>query len=332
MMRNVKRRHFDRQIARGIVTSIKSSLKEVTKCGHHRSQRATLTEMAIRVSGFKKTLSTPTKLADALQRAAVESERPLQLPSDVKFTVPVKESEVAGSQCFTLNADLQEHPVIIYLTGGAFFERPLKEHWQFLNRLADRTASKVVVPIYPTLPAHTVEDAFAVLKQIYNEVYTQVPVSQVTVMGDSAGAGLAASFCEYLGERGLPQPGHLIMISPWLAIDFTNPQVAAYEEKDVTLNAAGLRQLGAIWAAKLDHRNWQVSPLYGTLSPLRDVTIFVGTEELMYPDAMDFAERLRQQHVPVTTHIGRNLYHIYPVYQSPESEQAVEEIKRVVNS
>ena len=193
-MRNVKRRHFDRQIARGIVTSIKSSLKEVTKCGHHRSQRATLTEMAIRVSGFKKTLSTPTKLADALQRAAVESERPLQLPSDVKFTVPVKESEVAGSQCFTLNADLQEHPVIIYLTGGAFFERPLKEHWQFLNRLADRTASKVVVPIYPTLPAHTVEDAFAMLKQIYNEVYTQVPVSQVTVMGDSAGAGLAARF------------------------------------------------------------------------------------------------------------------------------------------
>ncbi|MDN3537140.1 hypothetical protein QPX96_05185 [Limosilactobacillus fermentum] len=80
MMRNVKRRHFDRQIARGIVTSIKSSLKEVTKCGHHRSQRATLTEMAIRVSGFKKTLSTPTKLADALQRAAVESERPFNYP------------------------------------------------------------------------------------------------------------------------------------------------------------------------------------------------------------------------------------------------------------
>lgn len=66
------------------------------------------------------------------------------------------------------------------------------------------------------------------------------------------------------------------MISPWLDIDLTNPQVADYEEKDVTLNAAGLRQLGAIWAAKLDHRNWQVSPLYGTLSPLRDVTILWG--------------------------------------------------------
>ena len=64
----------------------------------------------------------------------------------------------------------------------------------------------MVVPIYPTLPAHTVEDAFAVLKQIYNEVYTQVPVSQVTVMGDSAGAGLAASFASTWVNGGFRNP------------------------------------------------------------------------------------------------------------------------------
>ncbi len=331
MMRNVKRRYFDGQLARGIVASIKTSLTEATKCGHHRSRQATITEMAIRVSGFKKMLSTPAKLADALQTTAVENEQPLRLPADVKITVPVKEVTIANSQCFILNAGLHERPVIVYLTGGAFFKRPLKEHWSFLDRLVRVTDAEVIVPIYPQLPSYTVDDAYNMLKQLYNDVYTRVPVSRVTMMGDSAGAGLATGFCEYLGERGLPQPGHLILLSPWLDIDLANPQVSDYEEKDVTLNASGLRQLGAMWAGKRDHRDWRVSPLYGTLSPLRDVTIFVGTEEIMYPDAMDFAQRLREQHVPVTTHIGRSLFHIYPVYSSPESTQALKVVQGIVN-
>lgn len=80
------------------------------------------------------------------------------------------------------------------------------------------------------------------------------------------------------------------MILLWLDIDLINFQVVDYEEKDVILNVVGFWQLGVIWVVKLDYCNWQVSLLYGILLFLCDVMIFVGIEELMYLDVMDFVE------------------------------------------
>ena len=145
-------------------------------------------------------------------------------------------------------------------------------------------------------------------------------------MGDSSGAGLAAGFCENLAQQGLPQPGRLVLISPWLDLQLGNPLIKKYAVKDRLLDQEGLRALGKLWAGQTDPRDARLSPLNGPVDQLRNVTIYIGTHEIMYPDAIHFTRRLKAAGVNTNTVIGRGMFHSYPLYPIPESEHVIMEM------
>ena len=64
---------------------------------------------------------------------------------------------------------------------------------------------------------------------------------------------------------------------------------------------------------------------------LRDVTIFVGTREIMYPDANDFVEKLKDAQVPVNYQVSRGMFHIYPLYPIPEAKEAMRIVDQCVH-
>lgn len=319
------------RLVRQLAKSLRGSVREVVTCGHHRSTQASLTELAIEVGGFKQILAEPARLKAALAQARDQAARPVVMPAAAKVTGPVTQFRLAGHQAFVLNAQPSAQAVIIYLAGGAYFQAPLKLHWEFCDRLARATGARVLLAVYPLAPTQTYHAAYAFLDQLYRHVYAQTPVSQITLMGDSAGAGLAAGFCEHLGQSQGPQPGHLVLISPWLDLDLTNAQIPALAQYDVTLAPAGLRQIGQLWAGTTDHRDYHLSPLLGPVANLRQVMIYVGTDELMCPDALAYTERLRAAGVAVTCHLGRQLFHSYPLYPIPEGEQVMQALQQLIN-
>lgn len=322
MVRNGKK---PRSLFAGLAANIGDNLKDLRRCGSHVSSRAAMASVVIQLSGFKRALSDPESLSQLITQCREANSQPYDFPRGTNFDVAVTKKEEAGCEVIVLNDNGDENqPRILYLIGGAYLVRADKQHWQFLDRLAKLSNCRVVVPLYPLLPQHNFADAYHFLMQLYTDAYNQVAVSNITLMGDSAGAGLATGFCEYLGQRGLPQPGRLILISPWLDATMSNKLVSHYVEKDVTLDPAGLRQVGQLWAGKEDPHDYRISPLYGDVSSLRQVMIFTGTHEVMYPDTNDFVRKLRDNHVPVEYHIARGLFHIYPLYDIPEADKALE--------
>lgn len=314
-----------------LTANIGADLRDRGRCGDHVSSRATVASVGIQLSGFKRALADPAKLDALIAQCREENAKSYEFPRGLEFDVAVDKQVVDGCEVVTLNSDgSDDQPRIVYLIGGAYLIRADKSHWQFLNRLAKQSHSRVVVPLYPLLPQQHFEDAYQFMTQLYTDAYNQVPVSDITLMGDSAGAGFATGFCEYLGQRGLPQPGNLILISPWLDATLSNKLVDHYGDKDVTLDPAGLRRLGKLWAGDTDPHDYRISPLNGDVSHLRKVTVFTGTHELMYPDVNDFVRKLRENHVPVDYHIGRGLFHIYPLYDIPESEKVMSMIVKAI--
>ncbi len=329
MVRNGKK---PRSLFAGLAANIGDNLKDLRRCGSHVSSRAAMASVGIQLSGFKRALGDPDSLAKLIAQCREDNSQPYDFPRGTNFDVAVDKKEVAGSEVVILNDNGNDNqPRILYLIGGAYLVRADKQHWQFLNRLAKLTNCRVVVPLYPLLPQHEFADAYHFLMQLYTDAYNQVAVSNITVMGDSAGAGLAAGFCEYLGQRGLPQPGNLVLISPWLDATMSNKLIDHYVEKDVTLDPAGLRHVGEMWAGKVDPHDYRISPLYGDVSSLRRVMIFTGTHEVMYPDTNEFVRKLREHHVPVDYHIARGLFHIYPLYDIPEAEKALKMIATTIH-
>ncbi|WP_267200804.1 alpha/beta hydrolase fold domain-containing protein [Limosilactobacillus kribbianus] len=329
-MEKLIRRHGNGLVAK-LMNNLGGSLRDLRRCGDHRSNKATFIEMGIQLSGFKHALSDSTAFNQLLQTAREANAASYVLPQ-VTFNVKVRQLKHYQIPVYALNERGLEQPVIVYLTGGAYIQAPDKTHWQYLNALAQQTGARVYVPIYSLAPQNNFRAAYQEIAQLYGNLYQRVPASDITLMGDSAGAGLALGFSEYLGQRGLPQPGHLILISPWLDLDLQNPVIDRYEKDDVTLSRMGLRRIADIWAGDVDHRDYRLSPLFGNVDQLRDVYVFAGTKEIMYPDAARLVEKLKTAGIPVHFTIGRGMFHIYPLYPVPEAEKAMQQVKKVVNS
>ena len=149
-------------------------------------------------------------------------------------------------------------------------------------------------------------------------------------MGDSAGGGLSASFCEYLGANDLIQPKHLILISPWVDVSMSG-DYEEYDELDPMLGVDGLREMGEVWAGDLDSKDYKVSPLFGDIKKLPRTTIFVGTHEIFYPDIIKFFNKLKDHGIDVELNIGEDMTHVYPLYPMvPESREALKHIIEVI--
>ncbi|CKN03216.1 PE family protein [Mycobacterium tuberculosis] len=153
------------------------------------------------------------------------------------------------------------HPTGEYMVaihGGAFILPPSIFHWLNYSVTAYQTGATVQVPIYPLVQeggtAGTVVPAMAGL------ISTQIAqhgVSNVSVVGDSAGGNLALAAAQYMVSQGNPVPSSMVLLSPWLDV--------------------GTWQISQAWAGNLAVNDPLVSPLYGSLNGLPPTYVYSGS-------------------------------------------------------
>ncbi len=294
-----------------------------------RSQAATLLAWQLR----KDRYTTEAAFGSYLAEKRAENAAPYALPEDAEFTVSVSEDAAAGMQCFVLSGADEPQTVVFYFPGGSYIDQPRGVHWTFLNRLAEDTGARVVVPIYPKLPDNDAETAYAALTAFYAAYTADCEAGKTVFMGDSAGGGMALSFAMQLRGSGLPEPEKLVLICPWVDVTMENPEIPAYEKKDPALDSAMLAHLGALWAGDLDLTDPVVSPLYGSFEGLGDITLVTSTGELLYPDARRLDEALADAGIGHYTVCPEGMFHVWPLYIGlgvPEAEETYAILAEVV--
>ena len=236
------------------------------------------------------------------------------LPPSAKFTVPVERRMYEDMVFFHLNATDTPEIMLFYFPGGSYTDPPRVVHWQFLNRLAKETDAMVVVPVYPKLPDADAETSYAMLTDFYTDYMDDHHCGKLVFMGDSAGGGLALSFAMQLRDAGLSGPDELILLSPWVDVTMSNPDIPAYDKKDSALDATMLAHLGALWAGDLDPTDPIVSPLYGSFEGLGRITVVYSQSENLYPDITALCAALDDAGADYTTYIERGMFHVWPLY------------------
>ncbi len=151
--------------------------------------------------------------------------------------------------------------------------------------MVHQTGATVQVPIYPLLQeggtAGTVVPAMAGL--ISNQIM-QHGAANVSVIGDSAGGNLALSAVEYMASQGSQVPSSMVLLSPWLDLGMTNPNIAFAQDPLLPFGPA--QQIGKAWAGNLAVTDLMVSPLYGSLSGLPPTYVYAGSQEILAPDVL----------------------------------------------
>lgn len=238
----------------------------------------------------------------------------------------VSSRQVEGFDCYTVTprGGLTTRAVV-YLHGGSYISEIAPQHWSFISRLAD-AGVRVEVPIYGLAPQHSYRDAYPFLIAVYRDLLVEVDVSAVAIAGDSAGGGLALGLAQALTDAGLPQPGRLVLISPWLDLTLSNPELPALAPRDPWLNIDGTVEAGKSWAGGDDPTDPRLSPLNGPLAGLAPMQVYVGTRELCLPDVLALQQQARAAGTTFELTVCEGAVHVYPLTPTPEGRRATRAI------
>ncbi|MBX3204748.1 MAG: alpha/beta hydrolase [Labilithrix sp.] len=265
----------------------------------------------------------------AEERRSADPTPPRSLPS----RCAIAERQVAGARVYTLSprggARSAHH--VIYLHGGCYLFEIDPYHWRFCAALVRTLGCEVTVPIYPLAPEHGVDDALRVATATYRDVATRFEGRRMTLMGDSAGGGMALALAQRLDAEGLPQPKDLVLLAPWVDVAMDNPAIADVEARDPWLARPGLVEAGRMYAKGADARDPRVSPLHGELTKLGALSIFIGTRDLLLPDARLLAARAREAGTATTLFEYEHMVHDFMLVDLlPEAKRAFADIASVL--
>lgn len=219
---------------------------------------------------------------------------------------------------------------VMFLHGGGYINEIVPAHWRFIGEMTRKANVVCVVPIYPLAPRGTAEHVVPKTAELLQMLLEDAGSAKVTVVGNSAGAGLALAACQWLRDRGHRQPDQMVLISPAADASVNRPEQIEIAKRDPIQDIPGIVEAGRLYAGALDVGHPFVSPLNGAFRALAPMTIFAGTRDLLYPDSVDLAARARAVGVPVELHLMRDQPHNYALMPTPEGRRARAIILRAV--
>lgn len=212
--------------------------------------------------------------------------------------------------------------VVVYLHGGAYTNEIVDQQWAFAAALAVRTGVEVHVPIYGLAPHHTASEAVDLVAEVVDGLVAQG--RSVVLLGDSAGGGLALVVAQQASPAVRQRLTGLLLIAPWIDLTMDNPAVDAVEPTDPWLTRAGLHPIAQSWAGDLALDDPLVSPLFGDLTGLPPVEVWVGTRDITLPDCRELGGRMPDG--AFALHVEDGAIHDYPLLPTPEGRAASREI------
>ncbi|MEV0766167.1 alpha/beta hydrolase fold domain-containing protein [Nocardia sp. NPDC050435] len=219
---------------------------------------------------------------------------------------------------------------MLYLPGGAFIHPITRSHWRLIHQLVRRTGAPVVVAAYGLAPDHTPDAAWKLATTLYRTLSeTGTPV---VVMGDSAGGNLALSLTQQWADSGLIPPARVVVISPWLDLTLSNPDIPSVAPSDPMLDAGGLRVAARWWTGESDPTEPEYSPVHLDYTDSPPVEIIIGTRDLFHPDARLLAARARERAWPLSVACYPGGFHVFPaLVWLPESRRALTRMAALIN-
>jgi triacylglycerol lipase len=238
------------------------------------------------------------------------------------------ESQFGGMPVWTLQPSSPTGQHVIAVHGGGYMNDPSIFHWLTYANMARATGATVVVPMYPLeSQGGTAATAVPQMADFLGTMVAQYGAENVSVLGDSAGGGLALAATQELGQRGEPTPGHMVLLSPWLDITLSNPAIALIHDPVTSPAIPALKVAGLIWAGDLSTSDPAVSPLYGSLDGLPQTTVYAGSLDAAGPDVLRLQAKAIAENADFTFVLRAGEFHDWPIAAPlPDSVAAMQAV------
>ncbi len=291
-----------------------------------RSVGSRLSEMAVGLAHM-----WPDKINDNYTKKMIKNNsKEYSIPSDIIIDSKLKSSFRDGMKIYKMSSgEGKKGKCVLYLHGGGYINQPSLFHWWFLDKLAEETGIEFYIPIYPKTPEFTYEKSYELIRNFYMEL-SDSGYSEIVIMGDSAGGGLALGISQMLRNEHMNQPKDIILISPWLDISLNHKDIRKYEKADPMLNVDNLKKIGRMWAGDAALDSYKLSPVYGNLEGLGRISIFIGTREICWPDSAELSKILSAHGIEHNYFEYNRMNHNFPLYPIKEGTTSRLQIAEII--
>lgn len=242
----------------------------------------------------------------------------------------IEEVELAG-----VAAEWVQHPespgdgVFLLIHGGGYIAGGCITHRNLAARLSLASGTRVLVPDYRLAPENPFPAALQDVSGVYGALLRDgVLPSRISIGGDSAGGGLAATLLLALRDAKGPLPTSAVLLSPWTDLTVSGETYETHREIDPSITREGLMEAALQYAGDSDPAHPLLSPIKADLSGFPPMLIHVGDHEAMLDDSVVFAQKAREAGVDVEIEVWPEMWHVWH-HWAPDLPEAVEAIDKI---
>ncbi len=224
--------------------------------------------------------------------------------------------------------------LLLFTHGGGYIAGSIRSHKDLASRVAAACEAKVLLYNYRLAPEHPFPQGFEDVKKVYHwlsNLYGRTHT--ISLIGDSAGAGLTLSLLSTLLSEGRPLPACLVLISPWIDLACKNSSHIENKDIDPMLSLSVLKKTARLYA-KSDLSNPLISPINNEFSGAPPVLIQTGENEILIDDSKILAQKLQQAGSSVHLEIWKDMFHVWHYFAKylSEGRHAIQKIGKFIRT
>lgn len=199
----------------------------------------------------------------------------------------------------------------LFFHGGAYVKGNVAASHGALTCYCRKLGGRALSVDYRVAPEHpfpaALDDALMAYQHLLD---TDHKAGRIAVSGSSAGGGLALALMLACRDRGLPQPGAVVSISPWADLTQSSAEMHDLADRDPELTKSYLDRFAKDYAGHHDPRLPLISPIFADFGGVESaILVQCGSEEILLGDARAVVETARAAGVNARLEIYERGYH-----------------------
>ena len=205
-------------------------------------------------------------------------------------------------------------PVVLYLHGGGYVIGSPKSHRHVGALLAREIACTVHVLDYRMGPEDPFPAALDDAVAAWADLASRHDPARCALAGDSAGGGLCFTALVAARDRGLPMPGCIVAISPWVNLTTESASYDRLAGVDPMISRNVVEYFAPRYAGSADRRDPRLSALFADVRGLPPTLVQIGDRECFFGDAAAMHEVLLAAGVESRFAPWAGMFHVWHLY------------------